>query len=66
MSTYNDNLNEFENLVISMRFGLEDDKAKSLKEVGEYFGYSKERIRQIELKAVSKLRAGMNKIGYAA
>lgn len=60
------NLNEFENLVISMRFGLEDDKAKSLKEVGEYFGYSKERIRQIELKAVSKLRAGMNKIGYVA
>lgn len=45
-----------EKQVIDLRFGLNDKKPKTLKEIGELMGLSRERIRQIEAKALEKLR----------
>ena len=42
--------------VIAMRFGLVDGEPKTLDEIGEFFGVTRERIRQIESKTMSKLR----------
>ncbi|GBD34162.1 RNA polymerase sigma factor SigA [bacterium HR34] len=49
-------LTEKERDIIKMRFGLEGDENHTLKEVGKRFGVSRERIRQIEAKAIEKLR----------
>jgi RNA polymerase primary sigma factor len=49
-------LNERERRVLEMRFGLNDGMARTLEEVGEFFGVTRERIRQIEAKALRKLR----------
>ena len=49
-------LNEREREVIILRFGIEDGQNKSLEEVGEICGVTKERIRQIEIKALRKVR----------
>jgi RNA polymerase primary sigma factor len=45
-----------ERKVLAMRFGLEDSKPKTLEEVGAYFKVTRERIRQIEAKAIRKLK----------
>jgi RNA polymerase primary sigma factor len=45
-----------ERRVLQLRFGLEDDRARTLQEVGKEFNVSRERIRQIEEKALRKLR----------
>ena len=45
-----------ENRVLQLRFGLQDGRAYTLEEVGQKFGVTRERIRQIEAKALSKLR----------
>ena len=42
--------------VLEMRFGLQDGQAHTLEEVGQAFGVTRERIRQIEAKALRKLR----------
>ncbi len=49
-------LNEREREVLEMRFGLNDGKDHTLEEVGKSFGVTRERIRQIEAKALRKLR----------
>ena len=49
-------LTEREEKVIRLRFGLDDGKSKTLEEVGQLFGVTRERIRQIEAKALRKLR----------
>ncbi len=49
-------LNERERQVLIMRFGLADGKVKTLEEVGAHFNVTRERIRQIETKALAKLR----------
>ncbi|MGQ9674517.1 MAG: RNA polymerase sigma factor RpoD [Chloroflexota bacterium] len=45
-----------ERRVLQLRFGLDDGRARTLEEVGQYFGVTRERIRQIEAKALRKLR----------
>ncbi|MBN1429602.1 MAG: RNA polymerase sigma factor RpoD [Anaerolineae bacterium] len=49
-------LNDREREVLEMRFGLKDGQDHTLEEVGKYFGVTRERIRQIEAKALRKLR----------
>ena len=50
------NLTERERKVLVLRFGLEDGHQRTLEEVGQEFGVTRERIRQIEAKALRKLR----------
>ncbi|MBQ6058752.1 MAG: sigma-70 family RNA polymerase sigma factor, partial [Clostridia bacterium] len=45
-----------EERVLKLRFGLEDGRARTLEEVGKEFNVTRERIRQIEAKALRKLR----------
>ncbi|MCI8284855.1 MAG: RNA polymerase sigma factor RpoD [Firmicutes bacterium] len=51
-----DTLTEREQKVLKLRFGLEDGRARTLEEVGRQFDVTRERIRQIEAKALRKLR----------
>lgn len=51
-----DTLSEREAGVVSMRFGLTDGQTKTLDEIGKVYGVTRERIRQIESKTMSKLR----------
>ena len=49
-------LSDQEQQVLRMRFGFDDDTPKTLEEIGKVFGVTRERIRQIEAKAIRKLR----------
>jgi len=49
-------LNEREQAVVRLRFGLDDGQARTLEEVGREFGVTRERVRQIEAKTLAKLR----------
>jgi RNA polymerase primary sigma factor len=51
-----DSLSTRERRVLQLRFGLEDGQSRTLEEVGQKFGVTRERIRQIEAKALRKLR----------
>jgi RNA polymerase primary sigma factor len=51
-----ESLSERERKVLEMRFGLSDGQGRTLEEVGAKFGVTRERIRQIEAKALRKLR----------
>jgi RNA polymerase primary sigma factor len=56
MSEILSGLTDRERRVLEMRFGLKDGMARTLEEVGQEFGVTRERIRQIEAKALRKLR----------
>lgn len=49
-------LSDKERQILSLRFGLEDDQPRTLREIGEMLGISRERVRQIENLALTKLR----------
>lgn len=49
-------LDERESKILSMRFGLGDDQPRTLEELGEHFGITRERIRQIQEQALRKMR----------
>jgi RNA polymerase primary sigma factor len=51
-----DSLTQRERRVLQLRFGLDDGRSRTLEEVGREFGVTRERIRQIEAKALRKLR----------
>ena len=51
-------LDENERNILKLRFGLDDGVSRTLKEIGDSMGLSRERIRQIEAKALNKLRHG--------
>jgi RNA polymerase primary sigma factor len=56
LRTILNSLNRRERQVLEMRFGLKDGRSHTLEEVGQAFGVTRERIRQIEAKALRKLR----------
>ena len=56
LQTILNSLNIRERQVLEMRFGLKDGRSHTLEEVGQAFGVTRERIRQIEAKALRKLR----------
>ena len=57
-----DELSEREASIIKLRFGLEGNRSHTLKELGEIFGVTRERIRQIQQKALRKLRSPQNQM----
>ena len=55
-----DKMDKREATVLRMRFGLDDEEPKTLKEIGECLGLTRERVRQIESEALAKLSESMN------
>jgi RNA polymerase primary sigma factor len=54
-------LDERESGILKMRFGLDDGRTKTLEEVGEHFGITRERIRQIQQQALQRMRERIEK-----
>ena len=55
-----DKMDPREATVLRMRFGLNDEEPKTLKEIGEQLGLTRERVRQIESEALAKLSEDLN------
>lgn len=56
ISCHFDQLSETEQKILALRFGLDDNEPQTLDTIGQQFGVTRERIRQIEVKALEKLR----------
>lgn len=59
-------LEKRERQIIRLRYGIEDGKQRSLTEIGEIFGLSKERVRQLESRAFLKLKQSLGSQGLGA
>jgi len=64
MTTQRSQLSKREAMVIAMRFGLAGHTAHTLEEVGKQFGVTRERVRQIEAKALNKLRRNRKLLSF--
>ena len=53
-------LNERERLILTMRYGLMGERVRTLQEISEYFNISRERVRQLEMQTLNKLRTPEN------
>src|SRR5207247_8867781 len=58
-----DTMDPREATVLRMRFGLNDNEPRTLKEIGESLGLTRERVRQIETDALAKLASGLDARG---
>jgi RNA polymerase primary sigma factor len=58
-----DSLDERERTVVRLRFGLEGQETRTLQEIGDQLGISRERVRQIERGALDKMRVGAQRCG---
>lgn len=56
-------LTDRERRILTLRFGLEDDEPMTLDEIGKVFGVTRERIRQIQVEALAKMRGAMEEEG---
>ncbi len=59
VSTWFETLSDNEKMILSLRFGLDDKEPQTLDTIGRSFGVTRERIRQIEAKALEKLRTNI-------
>lgn len=55
-----DEMDERQSTILKMRFGLDDEEPKTLKQIGEALGLTRERVRQIEQEALNRLNRGLN------
>jgi RNA polymerase primary sigma factor len=60
-----DRLDKNERFIIKMRFGFDDEEPRTLEEVGRLYGVTRERIRQIEMRALRRLKEFMSASGIA-
>ena len=57
ISEHFNKLTEHEQKILTLRFGLDDNEPQTLDKIGQQFGVTRERVRQIETKSLEKLRA---------